>query len=598
MDESIKCHREALVLFPAHHLNRSISLNNLASALSTRFKQKGQLADLDESIKCHREALVLFPGPHPLRSTSLNNLASTLSARFQQKGQLVDLEELIELHQEALVLRPAPHPHRSDSLNNFAEALLTRFEHKGQLVDLEESIKCYQEALVLCPAPHPLRSALLNNLASALSARFQQKGQFMDLEKSIKFNREALVLSPAPHPNRCDSLNNLASALSTRFLQKGQLVDLEESIVLFQEALVLLPAPHPDRSVSLNNLATALFVQFGHKSQLVDLEESMIHASDASKYESASIINRFNYSRDWAYRAASVHHSSTMQAYQHTMNLLPHLASLDLNIQQRHEALSRAHGLACKACHYAIEAHEFESAVEFLSAGRAVFWAQALQLHTPFDELQSVAPHLADKLQDISHQLEMASAYDSFQPMHGNSEQVRNMEREAAHYRILNEDWNHTLDEVRRLEGFEDFLQPKSINKLKQASLNGPVVMLNATTSGCDALIVMQDEVKHIPLPDISFEMTQTLHNMIQKALSSNGIRSVVDDDEFQRLLVQIHSDDCRKGKQIPDPGNTPEDLFEVVLRKLWLTVVCPVIHGLNLKVRHFNTFLIIFVLM
>ena len=61
----------------------------------------GGLIDLDEAIRDVATSLHLRPAPHPNRSDSLNNLANALSIRFKQKGQFSDLEECIELHREA-----------------------------------------------------------------------------------------------------------------------------------------------------------------------------------------------------------------------------------------------------------------------------------------------------------------------------------------------------------------------------------------------------------------------------------------------------------------------------------------------------------------
>ncbi|KAJ7930623.1 CHAT domain-containing protein [Mycena leptocephala] len=496
-EESIAFHREALELFPGSHPSRSTSLNNLANALLRQFEQTGQLTDLEESIAFHREALELnlastllmrfertgqlgdleesigfLREALELRPNSLNNLAITLSRRFQQTGQLIDLEESIAFHQEALELFPGSHPNRPDSLNNLASALSTRFEQTGQLADLEESIGFLREALELLPGSHPNQSGSINNLASALLRRFEQTGQLADLEQSIAFHREALDLRPGSHPYRSDSLHNLASALSRRFEKTSQIIDLEESIALQREALDLFPGSHPHRSDSLNSLANALSTRFEQTSQLADLKESIAFHEEASTHETSS----------WARKAASFRHPSAMQAYQYTINLLPRLASLDLNIRQRQEALC------------AIREDKFDKAVEFLCAGRAVFWAQALQLRTPLDELHSVAPQLAQKLQTISNALEATSAHDGFQTMHDNSRHIRNLEKEVTHRRILNKDWNDTVEAVRKLEGFDGFLLPKSISKLQKAACNGPVVLLNAADSGCDALVVTQKE--------------------------------------------------------------------------------------------------------
>ncbi|KAF9221219.1 hypothetical protein BS17DRAFT_785513 [Gyrodon lividus] len=58
-----------------------------------------------EEITHHREMLALTPFGHPARVSSLNNIATALSTRFEQGGDRKDLEEAIQLHQEALALR-------------------------------------------------------------------------------------------------------------------------------------------------------------------------------------------------------------------------------------------------------------------------------------------------------------------------------------------------------------------------------------------------------------------------------------------------------------------------------------------------------------
>ncbi|KAJ7927660.1 CHAT domain-containing protein [Mycena leptocephala] len=603
LEDSIGFHQEALELRPRSHPDRSRSLNNLANALLTRFEQTGQLADLEESIGFHREALELFPGSlnnlantgqladseesigflrealelfpgsHPNRSRSLNNLANALWKRYEHTSQLADLEGSIGFHREALELRPGSNPNRSGSLNNLASALETRFEQTGQLADLEESIGFHREALDLRPGSHPNRSNSLSNLAN-------HTGLLADLEGSIGFHREALGLRPGSHPDRSGLLNNLANALKTRFEQTSQLADLEESIGFHREALELFPGSHPNRSRSLNNLANVLSTRFEQTGQLADVDESMIRFRDASAHETSAVITRFRSSRHWARKAASFRHSSAMEAYQYSINLLPRLASLDLNIRQRQEALSRARGLACDACSYAIREGQFEKAVEFLCAGRGVFWAQALQLRTPLDELQSVVPHLALKLRTISNALEATSMHDGSQPMQDSLQHTRDLEQEATQRRILNKDWNDTLEVVRKLKDFDNFLLPKSIAKLQMASSNGPVVMLNAANSGCDALVITTEEVKHIPLPDISIKMTQDLGDILRMALSSHGARS----GTLQALLQPIRTNPRLKAVRLPTAGHTPNDLFSTVLGMLWFTVARPVIDALDLK--------------
>ena len=185
------------------------------STLGLFFKYRHPL-DLDEAISLHREALLLRPASHPNRSASLNNLASSLRTRFEKRGAAIDLDEAISLHRQALILRPAPHPDRSGSLNNLANALETRFEQQGaSLNDLDEAISFRREALLLRPAHHPLYSSLLKYLAIALRIRFDQSHLLHDLTEAISLY-ERLLDCPAQDPNRSWSLEHLPAALRER----------------------------------------------------------------------------------------------------------------------------------------------------------------------------------------------------------------------------------------------------------------------------------------------------------------------------------------------------------------------------------------------
>jgi hypothetical protein len=64
-------------------LDRPILLSNIVIALFTRFEQRGNDRDLDEAIVLHRKVLVLQPVDHSGRSMSLNNIANALFTRFK-----------------------------------------------------------------------------------------------------------------------------------------------------------------------------------------------------------------------------------------------------------------------------------------------------------------------------------------------------------------------------------------------------------------------------------------------------------------------------------------------------------------------------------
>ncbi|KAI9458456.1 CHAT domain-containing protein [Boletus coccyginus] len=253
LEEAIVVDREALDLCPRGHPNRSLFVNNLAVRLSARYTQLGGMEDLDEAIVLDREALGLRPQDldeaialdrealgirpqgNPDWSMSVNNLAAGLSSRYNLLKRMEDLDEAIVLGRVALNLRPQGHPDRSMAVNNLAVFLFTRNMQLGRMEDLDEATALYREALNLRPKGHPDRSASLNDLALSLSARCRRLGAMEDLDEAVVLGREALDLSPQGHSLRSYSLITLASHLSERFTYLRQVNDIEEAFSLYTQ---------------------------------------------------------------------------------------------------------------------------------------------------------------------------------------------------------------------------------------------------------------------------------------------------------------------------------------------------------------------------
>ncbi|KAJ7196255.1 CHAT domain-containing protein [Mycena pura] len=511
VDEAIELHRDAMGLRSAPHPSRSNSLNNLATALHTRFKQKGDTKDIDEAIKLHREALDLRAAPHPNRTHTLSSLANTIMTRFDLWGDLKDINEAIELHRSALKLCVPPHSHRGTALNNLATAIQIRFREQKDPRDINEAIELHKEALKLHAAPHPDCFMSLNNLALAIETRFQQQGNLKDIDEAIELHREAVKLCSAPHPERSKSLSNLANAVHSHFEQQRDPKDLDEAIELHREALELRAPPHPDRCTSLNNLALAVGARFEKQRDSDDIDEAIELIREASTNLSFSPFARFHASRTWVTLAASHNHNSSLAAYHTRIDLLPQLAALHLDLNSREQMLTRSEitSLASASAMYAIGLNQNNIAVEFLEASRSIFWAQALHLQTPLEQLANVEPDLAAKLRGLSRQLEQASFRDTSRNLLIDTQhKAITIEAEAAHCRRLNEDWDEAVKSVRMLSGFGDFMLPKSIASLCQAAISGPIVILLASKETCSALIMTPSrDIQHLQLPKMNLPM-------------------------------------------------------------------------------------------
>jgi len=656
-DEAISLARQALELLAPSHPNQSDSIDIFAFALWTKVELGGgQKSDLDEAISMHRQALNLRPSPHPLRSTSLNNLANALHTRFEHGFQQTDLDEAISLFRQALELRPSPHPLRSVSLNDLAMALHTRFEDGGQRTDLDETILLHKQALELRISHKLLRSQSLSNLADALARQLElfQQGQSRrdNIKEVVSLSRQALELqlksSPQSNQSLSRSFYNLAGALMTQFSISGPqtrknlidesislhrqalellsstdplrgryltglanalwvqchrlghcqgIDDLDEAISLHRQALELQSPLHRDQSFALNCLAKTLGTRFEHEGDQSDFDEAILLFRQATECPNQSASQRLDIAYTWISHVNrhSTGHISLIDAFDAALQVLPNLAALSFDIKSRQESLLNGTGvLARAASRVAIQAGNVAKAVEFLEAGRAVFWSQFLSLRSPLEHMHDIAPELAVKLQEIATSLELGSHRDAMDNMVDNSTKLV-LDQEAARLNRLNAEWSKTIEDVRCLNGFEDFLRPRRLSSLQTAASEGPVVFLVEDQECSNILILTSTNVHAIPLSNLPTRELRKLVRLIKAAASESNIwRSSIgrfsgnttdlppaimetlqnwmnhEEERGIRRVGQIHSD----------------DIFRSVLKTLWNEVVKPVIDILDIKVR------------
>ena len=499
LNEAIVLNREALSLHPPGHPGRSTSLGNLAPLLSLLYDQLGGVDDLNEAIILAREALSLCPPGHLARFMCLVNLANPVWSRFEQLRGAGGLNEAVVLLWEALSLCPPGHPHRSLSLNNLAVVLSSRYDQLGGVDDLNEVIVLNWEALSLRPPGHPGRSMSLGNLAVRLLSRYMQLGEMDDLNEAIVLNWEALSLCPPGHPYRSMYLNNLATNLSSRYEKLRGMHDLDEAIILDREALSLRPPGHPDRSKSLNNLALCLSSRC---KQLVQIGDLAAAADDKQKlfglYTELEHVTQTVTSTDllaakaWINAAEEFYHPTTLLAYEVALHLLAHhLAALPALPHHLDLLKALSSSLAVDAFSACLRSQSPMKAVELLEQGRAVFWTQLTRLRSPLDNVIESGPQgkvLADEFTRLTSLVRI----------------IFNSPGPDQHDRVcgLNLELQKVVSKIRELPGLSRFLSPPLFSDLQGAARDGPVIIMNASKCGCDALVVFADkDPVHIPLP-------------------------------------------------------------------------------------------------
>ena len=461
-------------------------------------------------------------------------------------------------------LTPDGHPDDPSCFNDLATSFRFRFEHLGQLNDLEDAISIQREAVDLTPDGHPDKPTRLNNLGDSFLARFKLLGQLNDLGDAISRQREAIYLTPDGHPDKPIYLNNLGVSFLIRVGHLGQLNDLEHTISMLGQAVELTPDGHPDRSGRLNTLGISFLTRFERLGHLSDMEYaiSLFFRATSDLFGPASV--RFRASQNWIACARAIRHRSLLHAYSVSINILPQLAWNGLSFSARYTELARGADVVREAAAAALESGLPETAVEWLEQARSIVWGDLFQLRSSYEDLSFSHPDRAYKLRELSVALECAttSHEKSLSALSEPTPSVtRSLQQEADRHRALAIERDKLLQDIRKLPDFERFLLQKDFSQLRTSAHSGPVVILNAAKSRCDALIVLPNvnHVIHVPLPQFSLKQSSGLQNTLQG---------------FFRQ--------AREGR----PAALKNVSWESFLSPLWRYVVKPVLDALGFSVR------------
>ncbi|KAH9474316.1 hypothetical protein JR316_0012774 [Psilocybe cubensis] len=536
LEEAITLLREMIEILPPHDQNRLKALSNLVLAIKRRYDRLGSIGDMEESISLGRESLRLCPPGHPLRSSSLQNLALSVRSRYEQQGSKEDLEEVISLLRESLRCCPPHHPNRSLSFNNLAFALINRYEEQNSTEDLTEAIFFGHEALSLRPIGHPLRSWSFNCLAIAHQMRHSRLGSKKDLEYSISFHREAMKLTPVEHMYRSSDLYNLANVLRTRYTEEHSqnIADLEESIYLYRNAIKLRLPGHPGRSQYLHDLAVSLLFRFAHMGTRNDFKEAFQLFAQASCDVHSFVKHRLSSATVWIKFSRDFNDESVKPACKTALHLLQRslISRGHVEAQQSYLATTQsAASLACESSSAIIPTGDLETAVELLEQGRAILWSKANVYKDPLQELRQANEgiELADRLESLNIQLEkivLQSQRSIIQNKEASSSEL--LESQMQKHRILSEEWDETVEKIRKIDGFENFLQAPQFKQLQAAAVEGPVIIVNISSYRCDAIIILHHSPPVlVPLPQARSE---TLLDHATKLQSSREIVGVLRD--------------------------------------------------------------------
>jgi hypothetical protein len=356
---------------------------------------------------------------------------------------------------------------------------------------------------------HPQHPYCIDSISKSYNLRFEQTKDYSDLDLAICAGEQEFRIDSGAC-GQFRQVDFLAQLLLRRFSASHSHADLDKAIQLYR---------------------TVMFCGWYHGERF---RGAACYADLCMRYMGAV---------------------KSLRPYQIVIDLIQEMISPSYPITEQYGTVTQVRDAHNAAVAAAIDAGDFALALTWFERGRCIVWGHVFRMRIPVEDLRPVATHLADDIREIYEQISDTEA------MLERSHETPGQLQASYRYPKLIERLNSLILKVRSLPGHEGFLQPKTLDELRETASLGPVVAIHVDKSSCSALILQhsRDDVLCIPLPQLTLNAAERMRNRIQHSLIMGGVRGM-----------------CTSGAQHDRSSMAP------ALSALWARVVEPVLRTLG----------------
>ena len=488
------------------------TITNLANAYY--FRIQGNRADnIEQAISYYQQALTVRTKTAMSVdwAITMTNLATAYYSHIRG-DRAENTEQAISYYQQVLTVatQTAMPIHWARAMNNLAIAYFDRI--KGDRVEnIEQAIDAYQKALtVRTKTAMPVSWAqTLMNLANAYSGRILGK-RAKNIEQAISYYQQVLTVrtKTAMPISWAITMTNLANAYYFR-VQGDRAENIEQAIDAYRKTLTVRTrtAMPIDWAITMNNLATAYSDRIkGDRAenieQAIDAFQSSLEIYDPELFSNDcrrtahKLGNLYSEQNRWA-EAVPIYQKALQAAetlYQ-SANLLDGKAA----------ELSETADLPRRAAYALAQSGDLQKAIETLEQGRARGLSETLDRdRSNLSQLQQTYPELVAQYQEITAQLRNLESQQR--------ERMTSAERHSITPEVLRDQAQQlrqkltaTIEQIRQIEGYADFLAQPDFSDIQQAVRSDvPLVYLVPTPAGSFALIVTSNGTVDLWLNDLT----------------------------------------------------------------------------------------------
>ncbi|MEO6083537.1 MAG: CHAT domain-containing protein, partial [Umezawaea sp.] len=459
----------------------ALCLTPLAIALQVRAAATGSLEDLRRAVEVGERAVAATPAGHPELTGRQSNLGLAYVALFRLTRSMAEVNHAVDLLEIAVADTPPSDLARPKYLSNLGTALRWRFERTGDRADLVRSLDFGERALAATPPDHPEHLKFTNNLVNAYRAAHQRGKVVEHIARAIELGEGLLARTPSGHGELARWTSNLAIAYLVRHTTLQDLESLARGIELGERALALLPNDDPVRGLVLSTLYSGYQQRFDSTGQEVADDELRAAARWVETATPLSpvhgVMTGFVVGR---LANATGRHDVAARVLALTATRLSAVAPPELARADQEHELADHRGLAAEVVAAHLWQDDVVSALEVSELARGVLFAAELDARSDLTAVAEVEPALAEDFESARGAL-------------------------AGPLRAgLAESYEHVLTKVRALPGFAKFQLPQGFDELRQAVGDGALVLVSASPTRSDAVVVTRDDDPIVVrLPDL-----------------------------------------------------------------------------------------------
>lgn len=543
LDEAIDQYQESIQLSNFKELDNYVTYNDLGNALLERAERSGLNANIHAAATTYREGLERLRKSRTVPTSNeegllLHGLGNWELRQFQLWGQTGDLDAAIKYYKKSHDMTSEITVQYATRTASLSWALQERFDITHNVEHLKEAKERLEYALTLPLKLSPSKRSYLENRMGMIHLRlFLHTNDIEHLKPAEMHFRNALATGSTEQAFLKSASNNLAITLRHRSVVTKKTPDIMASLVQFTTLLQSMKMDDPEMSKAASNLGDLFSVMYElDKEGLVGklALDTYLIAISAGRVSPQGMI-------ELKMKAARIAFETLGDAQQprnllkQAMEYLPGAIFTGMNRGDQLRIIRECSWLPRNIAGFCLAAGDpAEEALRCVESSRSIIWNNLLNEQSDIGSLEERHAELAHRFEMLRTKL-TNNAVSKF----ADPDPVIMKKMQDHHHACVQ--YSELLEEIRGLEGFDDFLRiPGGASRLTVYANKGPVIIITTNEFRSDCLIIQQDGVFSLPLPGMTQNECALHYGYYLTALEKLQTHPQEASDQFEKVLVWL----------------------------------------------------------